>query len=67
MGEKSNDIVNTSLPDAWWGTISSIPKTILVPPQTSDSLTHIYFYICDVIMAVQGSPERKCRVFDGTI
>ena len=67
MGEMSNDIVNTSLPDAWWGTISSIPKTILVPPQTSDSLTHIYFYMYDVLSAVQGVPDLQHWVFGSTV
>ena len=44
-----------------------IPETRPGPPQILESLTHIYFYMDDVISAVQGGPNRQHQVFYGTV
>ena len=36
------------------------------PPHTPESLTHIDCYMDDVILVVQGGPDRQHQVFDGT-
>ena len=38
----------------------------LAPPHTPESLTHIDYYINDVISVVQGGPDCQHRVFYGT-
>ena len=49
----ANIIFDNSLPVPRYGAITNIPKTVPVPPHTLDRLTHIYFYMNDIITAVQ--------------
>ena len=63
----ANTLVDTDLKVPSYGAIFKIPETGPGPPHTSEILTHIYFYIYDVISAVQGGPEFQHRVFDGTV
>ena len=63
----ANALVHTDLPVPSYGAISEILATRPGPPHTLKILTHIYFYMDDVISAVQGVPDNQHRVFDGTI
>ena len=67
LTDVANALVHTSLPVPGYGTIYKIPETGLVPLYTLDSLTHIYFYMDDVITAVQGRLDQQHQVFDGTV
>ena len=55
----ANDLVNSELPVPSYGKISEIPATGPGPPHTPESLTHIYWYMDDSILAVQGVPDRQ--------
>ena len=50
----ANAVLHTLILVPGYGGITKIPKTSPGPPHTLDSLTHIYFYIDDVITVVQG-------------
>ena len=62
----ANAIVNTLIPITRYGNISD--KTEKGPGQTHtlDSPPHIDFHVDDFITVVQGEPEFKRQVFDGT-
>ena len=47
--------------------ISKIPPTSPGPFCMPESLTHINFYMDDVISTVQGGPDCQHQVFDSTI
>ena len=63
----ANALVDTDLPVPSYGAISEISATGTVPPHTPESLTHIDFYMYDVISVVQGGADCQHRVFDGTV
>ena len=54
----ANSLVHTLLPVPAYGAILVIPDTGPGPPHTIDSLTHINWYMDDVITAVQGGGGR---------
>ena len=60
----ANSLVEMNLLVLSYGTISEIPVTGPVPPHTPESLTHIDFYMDDVISALQGDPDHQYQVFD---
>ena len=62
-----NSIVNTLLIILQYSVIANIPKKEQFPLNTLDSLTQIYFYMYEVITAVQVGSERQCQLSDGTI
>ena len=66
LTDVTNALVDTDLPVPSYGAISKIPSTVMPPPHTPEILTHIYFYMDDVISAVQGVLDFQHRVFDGT-
>ena len=67
MTDVANALVDMELPVPAYGTISKIPTTGTPPSHTRYRLTHIDYYIGDVISTVQGGPELQHRVFDGTV
>ena len=62
-----NALLNTYPPVLSYGTIFDIPATVPGPLHTPESLTHINFYMDDVISVVQKGPYLQHRVFDGTV
>ena len=67
LTDAANSLVDTDLLVLSYGAIYEIPATNPPPPHTPDSLTHIYFYMYDVLSAVQGVPDRQHRVFGSTV
>ena len=65
LTDMENALADTDFPLPFYGAISKIPVTRTPPPHTPESLTHIYFYMDDVISAVQGGLYCQHRVFDG--
>ena len=62
LTDVANALVDTDLLVLSYGAISDIPETgppPPTPPHTPESLTHIDFYMDDVISAVQGDPYRQ--------
>ena len=57
LTDVANALVNTDLPVPSYGAISDIPATGPGPPHTPESLTHIDFYMDDVISVVQVGPD----------
>ena len=62
-----NDLVHTSLPVLGYGAITNIAETGPGLPRTLERLTHIDYYMYDMITVVQGGPEQQRQVFDGTV
>ena len=62
----ANFILQTSLTVPRYSDIANIPKIGTTPSHTLDILTHIYFYMDDIIAVVQGRPERQRNVFNVT-
>ena len=70
LTDVANALVDTDLPLPSYGAISEIPSTVPPPPSppnTNESLTHMYCYIDNVISAVQVGPDIQHRVFGGTV
>ena len=67
LTDVTNALVNTDLPVPSYSVISDIPATGQGTPYTPESLTHFYFYMGDVISAVQGRPDCQHLSFDGTV
>ena len=67
LTDVANALVDKDLPVPSYVAISKIPATGPGPPHTPESLTHIDFYMDDVISAVQGGPDCQHLVFDGTV
>ena len=67
LTDVANALVDTDLLVPSYGAISDIPETGLVPPHTPESLLHIYYFMDDVISAVQGVQDCQHQVFDGTV
>ena len=63
----ASTIVNILLLITWYDAIFNISNTGPGLSHTLDILTHIYLYINDVILAVQGVPERHFQAFDSTV
>ena len=63
----ANALVETDLPALSYGAISKIPATGQGPPHTPESLTHIGFYMDDVISEVQVGADRQHQVFSSTL
>ena len=63
----ANAIVNISLLLPRYGTITNNTKTGSDLPHTLEILTHIDWYMDDIITAVQGWPKRQRQVFDVNI
>ena len=59
LTDVANALVDTDLPVPSYGVISEIPETGPGPPHTPDILTHINFYMDDVISVVQGETDRQ--------
>ena len=64
LTDVANALVDIDLPVPSYGVISEIPAAGLGLLHTLDSLTHINFYMDEVISAVQGVPYRQHRVFE---
>ena len=60
----ANTLIYTVPP---YGEISNIPATVLGPPNTPESLTHIYCNMDNVILAVQWGPDCQHQFFGGTV
>ena len=52
-------MVDTDLPVLSYEEISALPATDPGPPHTLESLTHIEFYMDDVVSAVQGGSDQQ--------
>ena len=52
LTDGTNALVDMDLPVLSYRSISKIPATRLGPPHTLESLTHIHFYMDDVISVV---------------
>ena len=57
LTDVANTLLHASLLVMGYVAITKIPETDLGPPHTQYSLTHIAYYIDDVITSVQGGPE----------
>ena len=64
LTDVANTFLHTLLPLPGHGAIVKITKTCPVLPHTLDSLIHIYCYMDDMIIAVQGGPERQGQFFN---
>ena len=62
----ANALIHTSLPVPGCGAIYKISKTGAGTPHSLDSLNHIYWYMDDVVTAVQSGTEQQRQVFDVT-
>ena len=67
LTDVKNALVGTDLSVPSYSVISKIPETRPGPLCTLDSLTHIDFYMDEVISSVQGVPDLQHRVFYGTV
>ena len=59
LTDVANALVDIDLHVPSYRVISKIPSTGPGTPHTPESLTHIYWYMDDVILAVQGVPDRQ--------
>ena len=57
LTDVANALVDSELPVPSYGAISEIPSTGPGPPHTPESLTHIDFYMDDIISALQGGRQ----------
>ena len=67
LTDVANALVDADLPVPAYGAISALLATEPGPLHTLASLTHIDYYIDDVIAVVQGGAERQHQVFDSTV
>ena len=59
LTDVANSLVNPYLHVLAYGAISDLPPTGTYPPPTHRRLTHIDWYINDIISTVYGGPEQQ--------